>query len=454
MGRERALMSEPGPIATVRPGLLTPAADVPSGLPDGSLGVVAAAIGLTLLDGGGFEGAGAVAAVVVLIGSAGLAVRGHAANRDERLLIAAAALFALVWTVAAVGWGSGLSGARGLTVAALSLTATLALARRLSSVQAVSVTRWFVRSAAVVSGLALVGLMQRAPGWAYSSPGGARAAGMVSYPNAFGLLLAIAAPLVAIRLRRAVTDGDRRWARAALFLLVAALTTTMSRGAAMALVVAVLALDPLVRRGALLIGAGGGLAALPLVGTATSDAPSILVAAPLVVGLVVVVVAPGLERRVAIAAVLGAAVMLVGLTLSTRLAGVAGDRLDVSHLDARSPEWSAAIDQLASAPLLGVGPEQPMVVADPRDGHEYWSRFAHNEVLQVAGGAGLLGVMLLGLYGHRLVRLLRGGRGPHAAATALAFAVGGLVDFSWHFPVIAMVTGLMLGLNPPESEHT
>ncbi|MGQ0434648.1 MAG: O-antigen ligase family protein [Microthrixaceae bacterium] len=446
-------MSEPGPIATIRRRDPKPAVDRASGLPDGSLAVVAAAVCLTLLGGGGFEGAGAVAAVVVLIGVTVVAIRAHSANRDERLLIGSAALFALVWTIAAVGWGSGLSGARGLAVAALSLPATWLVARRLSSVQAASMTRWVVRGAAIVSALALVGLMQRASGWAYASPSGARAAGTLSYPNAFGLLLAIAAPLVAVQLRRAQTSMDQRWARAALFLLVAALTTTMSRGAAVALVVAIVVLAAPVRRSALLIGVGGGLAALPLVGTATSDAPSILVAVPLVVGLVAVVVAPRLERRVAIAVALAAGVMLVGVSLSTRLAGVAGDRLAMSNLDARTPEWSAAIDQMISAPLLGVGPEQPMVVADPRDGHEYWSRFAHNEVLQVAGGAGLVGAALLGLYGHRLVRLLRGGRGAHAAGTALAFGVGGIVDFSWHFPVIAMVTGLMLGLNPPESEH-
>lgn len=449
-GRVSDIRASPGPTGPAPWRLVAP----PAGLPGTWLPIAAAVIGLTLVDGGGFQGSRAVVAVLALaiLMIAALQVRG--ADRDERVLIGGASLFALVWTLAAVGWGSGLSGARGLALGAVSLPSTLVVARRLSAAQAAALAGWVVRGAAVVSTLALIGFTRRASGWALPAQGVFRSAGTLGYPNAFGLLLILMVPLVAVQLGRAQSERERRWCRAAVFLLAASLETTMSRGAVVALVVAVVALKPPDRRRALLIGVAGAVAALPLVGTAAADAPSIVLAAPAVIGLIAVVAAPRLERRVAIATAVATAVMLVGVGLSTGVGGVAGHRLAVSNLDARSPEWAASVDQLVSAPLLGAGPEQAMVVSDPRDGHEYWSRFAHNELLQVAGGAGLLGLALLGLFGLGLVRVLRRRSGAHAASCALAFGVGGFVDFSWHFPAIAMVAGLMLGLNPQESEHT
>lgn len=451
MGRGQARTSQASPRAAPGRPDPAPAAQPADGLPDWVLAVVVCALGTTLLDGGGLKGAAGIVAVSALVLCGAAVIRTRAMNRDEWMLVATATAFALVWITAAVGWGSGLSGARGLAAAAASLPATLLLARRLSPPQAASAARWLVRGAAVIAALALIGYLQRVPVWAYASTGGSRAAGTLGYPNAFGLLLTLVVPLAAVELRRAGTEADRRWARAAVFLAVAALAATMSRGGAAALLVALVALEPPVRRQALAVVGAGGLAALPLVGSATSDSPNVLLVAPLLVGLGAVVAAPPAERvrRIAVA---GAAAVTIAI-LTTPVASVASDRLAWSNLDARSPEWTAAVEQLVSAPLLGVGPERAVVVSDPRDGHEYWSRFVHSEPLQVAGGAGLVGAALLGLFGHRIARLLRSKRGAHAIATALAFALGGAVDFSWHFAAIPMVAGLLLGLNPPESEN-
>ena len=60
----------------------------------------------------------------------------------------------------------------------------------------------------------------------------------------------------------------------------------------------------------------------------------------------------------------------------------------------RTSEWSAALRQWVSSPLVGVGPDRTLVLQ--ADGGST-AHFAHNESLQVAADGGLVGLGLLGL---------------------------------------------------------
>lgn len=81
----------------------------------------------------------------------------------------------------------------------------------------------------------------------------------------------------------------------------------------------------------------------------------------------------------------------------------------------RGSEWSAALEQWRSAPLLGVGPDR-LLTFHASDGT--FAHFAHNEYLQIAADAGIIGVALLvaaavsvaSCAPYRRVVLVRGGR--------------------------------------------
>ena len=99
-------------------------------------------------------------------------------------------------------------------------------------------------------------------------------------------------------------------------------------------------------------------------------------------------------------------------------------------------------------PFVGVGPDRLLELhaADGSSAH-----FVHNEYLQVAADAGLVGVGLLGLVALSLARALRrtGPLSSCAVAAVVCWAVGGLFDFSWHLPVVGLVGGWCAGLAVP-----
>jgi O-antigen ligase len=111
----------------------------------------------------------------------------------------------------------------------------------------------------------------------------------------------------------------------------------------------------------------------------------------------------------------------------------------------RAAEWSSGLHQWFAAPLVGVGSDRLLEV-HASDGSS--AHFVHNEYLQVAADAGLVGLGLLGMVAVSLARAL-GRRGPLsscAVAAVVCWAVGGAFDFSWHLPVVGLVGGWCAGL--------
>jgi O-antigen ligase len=111
----------------------------------------------------------------------------------------------------------------------------------------------------------------------------------------------------------------------------------------------------------------------------------------------------------------------------------------------RAVEWSTAFHQWASAPVLGVGPDQPLIF-HATDGT--FAHFAHNEYLQVAADSGLVGLALFGLAAVAVVRAIRriDVLTSCAAAALVCWAVAGGLDFDWHLPVVGLLGGWCAGL--------
>ena len=108
--------------------------------------------------------------------------------------------------------------------------------------------------------------------------------------------------------------------------------------------------------------------------------------------------------------------------------------------------------QWLSAPLVGVGSDRPLALhaVDGSSAH-----FAHDEYLQIAADTGLVGVGLLGLVAFSLAQALRriDPLSSCAVAAVVCWAVGGLVDFSWHLPVVGLVGGWCAGLGTKEGRE-
>jgi hypothetical protein len=111
----------------------------------------------------------------------------------------------------------------------------------------------------------------------------------------------------------------------------------------------------------------------------------------------------------------------------------------------RSSEWSAALHQWASAPLIGVGPDR-LLQFHAVDGS--FAHFAHNEYLQIGADAGAIGAALLVLSGVAVVRVVRRTDllSSCAAAALVCFAIAGAFDFDWHLSVVGLLGGWCAGL--------
>ncbi len=111
----------------------------------------------------------------------------------------------------------------------------------------------------------------------------------------------------------------------------------------------------------------------------------------------------------------------------------------------RAAEWSVAWHQWRTAPVFGVGPDR-LLLFHTADGT--YAKFVHNEYLQVAADAGVLGVALLAAAVAAVVRAV--GRvdvlSSCACAALVCGAVGGAFDFDWHLPFVGFVLGCCVGL--------
>jgi hypothetical protein len=266
----------------------------------------------------------------------------------------------------------------------------------------------------------------------------------LTYANAAGLLLAMAL-LFGLGL-----DQRNGWVRLAIFLCVAGLVTTQSRGAVLAcLLAATLVPWSQLRSGwiSLVVGILVGLVAVAT-SSGNGARPAVVIAAA--VGCIVVVL-PGLSswrrlswhQMVTVQAVL--LLVTVAALVFTSLAAAQHGHLSRRLDQDRTPEWRAAVDQWQSSPALGVGPDKPLVL-DPLT--DTTTDYAHDEYLQVLAGGGLVGAALLVAVGVGLASLSR----RHdvisscAVAALVAFAVAGALDYDWHLPALGLVGGWAAGL--------
>ncbi len=111
----------------------------------------------------------------------------------------------------------------------------------------------------------------------------------------------------------------------------------------------------------------------------------------------------------------------------------------------RSAEWSVAWHQWGTAPVFGVGPDH-LLLFHTADGT--YAKFVHNECLQVAADAGVLGLALLAAVVAAVVRAVRrvDVLSSCACAALVCGAVGGTFDFDWHLPFVGFVLGCCVGL--------
>jgi O-antigen ligase len=111
----------------------------------------------------------------------------------------------------------------------------------------------------------------------------------------------------------------------------------------------------------------------------------------------------------------------------------------------RSVEWSTALRQWASAPFFGVGPDR-LLVFPAADGA--YARFVHNEYLQFAADAGVIGLVLLLAAGTAIIRAVRrvDVLSSCACAALVCLAVGGAFDYDWHLTFVGFLGGWCAGL--------
>jgi hypothetical protein len=111
----------------------------------------------------------------------------------------------------------------------------------------------------------------------------------------------------------------------------------------------------------------------------------------------------------------------------------------------RSAEWSAALHQWESAPVVGVGPDR-LLVFHAADGT--YAHFAHNEYLQVAADGGAVGLALFLLVIGLATRVIRRFDLLSSCATSalVCAAVAGAFDFDWHLSFVGLLAGWCCGL--------
>lgn len=369
-------------------------------------------------------------------------------ERPWRPTFFALAALAGWWLVAAIGWGK-LVAALPLLGSFVGFGAAAAWTANLDGAQRDQLRRAAVIGAGAFAAAGLVGVALRADLLASQAQGLWRLSSTLAYANAAGLLLAMWLPLV---VAEAHARPETRWNRAVIVLVTAGLVASMSRGAFLALVVAA----PLARgflRPAwwpLLLGAGAGLVAV-----ASSPFGS---AQPAVIAAALAAVALSFfgppDSRVAAAGALAVVAVVMSVPgLRSGLGDVVEARLSWSEIDDRTPEWRGAWREFVDDPLVGNGPEQPFV-SRPEERTEI-ARYAHSEPLQVAMSAGLVGLLLLVMVAGGLYRLIRsGGAAVEAVAGLSVFAVGGILDFSWHLPAVGIAGGILAALSTLPARKT
>ncbi len=370
------------------------------------------------------------------------------ADREELLVTAAVGALTLWWLITALIHHHGGFLPEGASMLGF-LAAFLALRNLPDGSRGIAVTL-LVLIGAVSAVVGLWAAAFRSYPLAMPAQGLWRTATSLTYSNAAGCLFAMAL-LVALGM-----SHGRRWHRVAVAVLVAALLATESRGAVLAFVVA-LPIVPVHQIGratwSTLLGLGAG-AVIVATSDGSAGRPAAFAAVIVAAGVAAFVPParrPHLDRRqgAGIAILVVVVLSLAGLALHTP----ASLRLQTGSSDDRTREWTAALDQWRSAPVIGVGPDLLLRLDTPTPSYD---RFAHNEYLQILAGGGLVGVVALGAAGAAVVLATHRRDVATSCATAavVAFAVAGALDFDWHLPALALVGGWAAGMAGPSALRT
>ena len=367
--------------------------------------IAVGATGAGLLRNGGFYTPDLVAVPLVLAVAAFVSLR--RLTWPDAAFVGTLLLFAGGWLVRSHYDGQP-ARAASLSAAAVGMAAAYVLSRRCESAhERALVMRGLVMIALAVALLSLfLWAAHRAP-WGLPYDGVWRLSGPFAYPNAAGAFFALA--FVAN-----VAQNDRSWfdRGGSAVVLFGALAATASRGALVALVAGLIVLgrDRFVAR------------------TAWG------------------------RRAVVLGAVAAIGVSIYVALLTFGVVGTTRANTASASVDDRVAELSAAARQGRERPLVGQGPEQDLFIHNFRG--DAVARYAHNEVLQIWAGAGLMGVVSIGAVLTAAAGALRAKAGPRgrvARAAAVVLLVNGLLDFNWHFVVLVAYGGWLMGLDedPP-----
>jgi len=363
-------------------------------------------------------------------------------DRRARYVTLAIATCALWWLTSALYHGHG-GTFLPLGASMIGFLGAFLVVRRLDDGQRVQAARVLATIGAAAAALGLEATVVRHYPLAMPAQNLWRLASTLTYSDAAGLLLGIAL-LVGLGL-----DPHKPLTRIDVYLCTAGLVATQSRGAVLA-VAAGAALVPLMTaRRAIRPVLFGLVVGLVVVATSSGPAAHPWAAILILVGLGAAVgVPPSVnigrlpQRDVVITAL--AAIVCAGIAAAALHTQIQR-RTQFASTNDRLTEWSAAIKQWESSPLIGAGPDA-LLHFHARDGT--FAHFAHNEYLQVAADSGTVGfLLLLVVCGTLFVTVRRRDDATSCACAALvAFAVAGALDFDWHLSALGLIGGWVAGL--------
>lgn len=279
-----------------------------------------------------------------------------------------------------------------------------------------------------------------------------RATATLWYPNALGAVLA---PLGLASLARLVTEPRRVLWLMTTYGLLAGTMATWSRGALLGLGVGILILAMAfgprrVVAVAWPVTIGLAVLAVALVPSVTGPAE-----APLKVwmafagGAFVSGVIARSGARLRHAALATAIIVAVTtLTLGASRWGFGGD-LDLASARDRLDTWKAGAGIVREQPVWGAGPGHVAYVYR-KDVQPLFTRYAHNDYLDVAASQGLVGLAVVAAGAGAVARAVA----RHRSTLSLGAWVGGVaalsalgaqaaIDFPLRFPVVAMIAAVL-----------
>ncbi len=407
--------------------------------------VAAILFGLMLVEGlrqGGFWRADALVAAAAALALLVAAVLVAPPDRRSWWAIGSVVSLALWWLVRALTSGS-VSQFLPLGASFLAFAAAFAAVRplkgRARNVAALGIA--CLGAAGALVGFA--GLIWRWYPVAIPTQGLWRLSTTLTYSDAAGLVLGVCL-LLAMG-----TDLYPVVIRVCVCLCAAGMLATQSRGAYVAVACACW-LVPWRRYARHLVPLVAG-AALGLVAIVSSPDTSSVpwLGAALVLALAVAAVAAWEVPTPALGALARALIVLLALCGAAAVFVVAHHEIGLRAFSPsdqdRSVEWSTALHQWRTAPIIGVGPDH-LLQFHAADGT--YAHFVHNEYLQIAADTGIVGVALLACAAVSVIRVARRADVLSSCATSalVCWAVGGAFDFDWHLTFVGFLGGWCVGL--------